>query len=139
MEIKEIKAIQILDSRGNPTVRTFVILEDESIYSSSVPSGASTGKYEAAELRDNDEKSYFGKSILKAVENVNTILNQAFLGINIENPKEIDLKMLDVDDGTENKSRLGANAILSVSQAVIKAAAGVQQIPLWKFINQYYF
>lgn len=138
MKIKEIKAIQIMDSRGNPTVRTFITLENSTIYSSSVPSGASTGKYEAVELRDNSPIRYSGKGITKAVENVNSVINQAATGMDIDDPISIDEKMLALD-GTENKSRLGANAILSVSQAVLKAAAGTQRLPLWKFINQYFF
>src|SRR3989304_7485866 len=106
MKIKEVKAIQILDSRDNPTLQTYIVLEDDSSYFSSVPSGASTGKYEAVELRDNDEKRYFGKGVSKAVENVNTIISQAILSMDVEDPKTMNQKMLELD-GTENKSKLG--------------------------------
>lgn len=137
MRINSIQAIEILDSRGNPTIRTFIRLEDESLHSSSVPSGASTGSHEAVELRDKDEKRYFGLGVQKAMNNVNTFLNDALKNMDVTKPNEIDKKMLEID-GTENKSNIGANAILSVSQAVVKAAAYSQKVPLWDFINQYY-
>lgn len=138
MKITSLKAIEILDSRGNPTIRTFVELEDGSVHSSSVPSGTSTGKYEARELRDEDQARYEGKGVLNAVKNVNTLLNQALTGMDVLNPDLIDKKILELD-GTENKEKLGANVALSVSQAVLKTASCSQHIPLWKFLNQYYF
>lgn len=137
MRITDVKAIEILDSRGNPTVRAFVTLDDGSIHSASVPSGASTGAHEAAELRDDDTTRYKGKGVLKAVDNVNTKIKQAIVGKEAD-PNIIDTIMLELD-GTENKTNLGANAILSVSQAVVRAAAHVSKKPLWEFMNDYYF
>ncbi len=137
MKISSVKAIQILDSRGNPTVRAFIALEDGSIHSSSVPSGASTGSHEAVELRDGDSNFYSGKGVLKAVENVNTKIAEAITGKEAD-PNEIDQIMLDLD-GTENKANLGANAILAVSLATVRAAAHIAGKPLWEFINEYYF
>jgi len=138
VKVKSLKALEILDSRGNPTVRTFVELEDGSMYGSSVPSGASTSSYEAVELRDVDDKRHSGQGVQKAVYNVEIIINKVVAGMEITDPKNIDEAMIEAD-GTGNKSKLGANAILSVSQAVLKAAARSQKMPLWKFINQYYF
>lgn len=137
MKITDIKSIEILDSRGNPTVRTFITLEDGTIHSSSVPSGASTGSHEAAELRDEDKNRYLGKGVQKAVENVNAAIKNVIVGMNVD-PEAIDQRLLDLD-GTENKSRLGANAILSVSQAAVRAAAHIENKPLWRFMNEYYF
>ncbi len=137
MKIKNVKSLQILDSRGNPTLRTFVTLEDGSTHVSSVPSGASTGSHEAVELRDNDNTRYMGKGVLKAVENVNTAIKNAVVGMEAD-PNTVDQIMLELD-GTPNKAKLGANAILSVSQAVVKAAAHVQNKPLWEFMNSYFF
>lgn len=137
MKISEIKAIEILDSRGNPTLRTFVQLENGLIASSSIPSGASTGKHEAVELRDQDPKRYHGKGVLKAIENVNFLAKEV-KGMDTENLAKIDQKMIDLD-GTENKSRYGANAILSISQAVIRALSLLKKQPLWQVINEYYF
>jgi len=137
MKIIDLKAIQILDSRGNPTVRTILTLEDNSTHSSSVPSGASTGSYEAVELRDEDSSKYLGKGVLTAVNNVNTKIKNAILNQDTD-PNTIDDIMLTLD-GTENKANLGANAILSVSQAVVRAAAHSQNKPLWQFMNEYYF
>ena len=137
MKITNIQSLQILDSRGNPTVRTFITLEDGTVHSSSVPSGASTGSHEAVELRDGDKTKYNGLGVTKAVENVNTTIKQAILGLDVD-PNTIDSKMLELD-GTPNKAHLGANAILSVSQAVVKAAAHVANKPLWEFMNSYYF
>lgn len=137
MKITDIVSLQVLDSRGNPTVRTYVTLEDGSKHVSSVPSGASTGSHEAVELRDEDATRYMGKGVQKAVENVNTVIKDALVGIEAD-PNEVDSKMLELD-GTPNKAKLGANAILSVSQAVVKAAAHVKQQPLWQFMNEYYF
>lgn len=138
MKITSIKAIEILDSRGKPTVRSFVTLEDGSTHASSVPSGASTGSHEAVELRDGDTKRHQGQGVLKAVENVNTKIATSITGSNCTDPQKIDEIMIEID-GTENKSNLGANAILSVSQAVVRAAAHTEKKPLWKYINEYYF
>lgn len=138
MKIKDIKAIEILDSRGNPTLRTFITLDDGTNVSSSVPSGASTGSHEAVELRDNDLKRYQGLGVLKAVNNVNEVIAKKLLNLKLDELDKLDKLMLDLD-GTPNRSRLGANAILSVSQALIKALAMSQKKPLWQFINEYYF
>jgi enolase len=119
MKITNVTSLEILDSRGNPTVRTFITLEDGSIHSSSVPSGASTGSHEAVELRDEDKSRYLGKGVLNAVKNVNTTIKDAIVGMGAD-PNAIDGKMLEID-GTPNKAKLGANAILSVSQAIVKA------------------
>lgn len=137
MKIKDINSLEILDSRGNPTVRTYIKLEDETMHVSSVPSGASTGSHEAYELRDQDAKRHRGKGVLKAVENVNTTIKKAIVGTEAD-PNTIDATLLSLD-GTPNKANLGANAILSVSQAVVRAAAHVQGKPLWQFMNEYYF
>ncbi|PIP62822.1 phosphopyruvate hydratase, partial [Candidatus Roizmanbacteria bacterium CG22_combo_CG10-13_8_21_14_all_35_9] len=137
MKIVNIKAIEILDSRGNPTLRTFITLDNGVAACSSVPSGASTGSHEAVELRDNDIKRYGGLGVLKAVNNVNSLIKNSLINQEAD-PKKIDETIIALD-GTENKSRLGANAILSVSQALIKAAALSKKLPLWQFINEYYF
>ncbi len=138
MKIKNISAIQILDSRGNPTIETNVELENGIIEKASVPSGASTGTHEAFELRDNNPEHYEGKGVLKAIENINTKINELLKGQEIENPAEIDQLMID-SDATENKQNLGANAILSVSLATFKAYSKSQNKPLWKTLNEYYF
>ena len=114
--IVEIHAREILDSRGNPTVEVDVELESGARGRAAVPSGASTGAHEAVELRDGDKKRYGGKGVLKAVENINTVLQQAILGHDVTDQEGIDKKMIDLD-GTENKSRLGANALLAISLA----------------------
>lgn len=137
MKITKVVSLEILDSRGNPTVRTIITLEDGTTHASSVPSGASTGSHEAVELRDEDNTRYMGKGVQKAVENVNTVIADAIVGMEVD-PNTIDEKMLELD-GTPNKAKLGANAILSVSQAVVKAAAHSAGQPLWKFMNEYYF
>lgn len=137
MKITDVKALEILDSRGNPTVRTFITLDDGSTHSSSVPSGASTGSHEAVELRDNDSTRYMGKGVQKAVENVNTSIKTAIVGMEAD-PISIDSKLLELD-GTPNKANLGSNAILSVSQAVVRAAAHTENKPLWQFMNSYFF
>jgi len=137
MKIKDIHAREILDSRGNPTIETTVVLENESKAVSAVPSGASVGKYEALELRDNDSSRYNGMGVLKAVANVNEIIKPKILGMEVRNQLEID-KTLIVLDGTENKSKLGANAILSVSQAVCKAAALEENVPLFIHVGHLY-
>lgn len=130
--IEKIHARQIMDSRGNPTVECDVWLDDGTFGRASVPSGASTGSFEALELRDNN-KTYMGKSVFNAVKNVNEIIAPALIGMDASKQSEIDNKMLSLD-GTKNKEKLGANAILSVSLAVAHAAANAQHIPLYKHI-----
>jgi len=132
--IKAITARQILDSRGNPTVEADVILENGIMGRAAVPSGASTGTHEAVELRDGNPKLYNGKSVLNAVNNVEREIAKALVGEHIEDQKNIDHTMIDLD-GTENKSRLGANAILSVSLASAKAAALAKHIPLFAYFG----
>lgn len=134
MKITDIKARQILDSRGNPTVEADVLLEDGTLGRAAVPSGASTGTHEAIELRDGD-KAYGGKSVSKAVANVNGEIRGALLGMEAEDQRAIDAKMIDLD-GTANKGRLGANAILAVSLAVAKAVAQSQKLPLYRYVAQ---
>lgn len=132
--IYHIQARQILDSRGNPTVEVEVYTDTGHVGRAAVPSGASTGTHEAVELRDNDKTQYLGKSVNKAVENVNTILLEGLKGIQIFNQNEIDAKMQEID-GTDNKARLGANAILGVSLACAKAAAEVLSQPLYRYVG----
>lgn len=132
--ILDIHARQILDSRGNPTVEVDVLLEDGSFGRAAVPSGASTGAYEAVELRDGDKSKYLGKGVLKAVEAVNGELTEALLGYDAEDQEEIDSIMIALD-GTDNKSRLGANALLGVSLATAKAAADARGLPLYRYIG----
>ncbi len=134
MEIKSIKAREILDSRGYPTIETDVILSDGSIGRVAVPSGASTGKYEAVERRDKDKNRYQGKGVLQVVHTVNTEIFQKLKGKNAENQEEIDNLLITLD-GTDNKERLGANAILSVSLAVAKASAKSANLPLYRYIG----
>lgn len=134
MLIKDIKSREILDSRGTPTVETEVILENGVKGVASVPSGASTGTNEALELRDGDTHRYFGKGVLKAVKNVNDLIAPALLGLNVFNQNAIDGIMIDLD-GTQNKSVLGANATLSVSLAVAKAAAASMNVPLYHYLG----
>ena len=134
MYIAEIKAREVLDSRGNPTVEVEVILEDGTIGTAIVPSGASKGKYEALELRDGDEKRFWGKGVLKAVENINKIIAPEIIGMSVFKQVEIDKIMIELD-GTENKSNLGANAILAVSLAVADAASAYLGIPLYRYIG----
>jgi len=138
VKIKRIKAIEILDSRGNPTIKSFVELENGLTGSACIPSGASTGTHEAAELRDDNKKRYLGKGVLKAIENVNSNISKKLTGASIENIQDIDLIMIGLD-GTENKTNLGANAILSVSLATARTLAFFSKKPLWKIINEYYF
>lgn len=133
-EITNIKARQILDSRGTPTVEVDVYVDGVLSGRASVPSGASTGAFEAIELRDGDKDYYFGKSVLKAVKNVNEIIAPALLGENVLNQRKIDEKMIALD-GTDNKSVLGANAILGVSLAVAKAGASIKKMPLYKYLG----
>ncbi len=138
MKITHIQAIEVLDSRGNPTVRTFVTLDDGSVGVSSVPSGASTGSHEATELRDQDPKRYQGLGVLNAVNNVNKIIAPKLVNSQSDKLDELDKLMIDLD-GTPNKSKLGANAILSVSQALIKAKAVSERRPIWQIIHDFYF
>ncbi len=133
MKITNIKAREILDSRGNPTVEAEVILEDESVGRASVPSGASTGKFEAAEKRDNDER-YGGLGVKKAVNSIKKSIAPALIGVDVLNQREIDRIMIELD-GTENKSKLGANAILSVSMASAKAASKSLKLPLFRYLG----
>ena len=131
--IKKIHGREILDSRGNPTVEVDVTLENGMFARAEVPSGASTGIYEALELRDGDKKRYLGKGTLKAVANVNDILAKELVGMDASNPDAIDEAMLKID-GTTSKSRLGANAILAVSLAVNKLAAQIAGVPLYRYL-----
>ncbi|NLZ68725.1 MAG: phosphopyruvate hydratase [Spirochaetales bacterium] len=135
--IEMIEAREILDSRGNPTVEVDVILEDGSMGRAAVPSGASTGVHEAVELRDGDKKRFGGKGVLKAVDNVNNIIAPAIEGMDSLDQVAIDRAMIELD-GTPNKARLGANAILGVSMAVARAAADFLGLPLFKYLGAYH-
>jgi len=132
--IIDIHAREILDSRGNPTVEVDVLLEDGSLGRAAVPSGASTGAHEAVELRDGDAARYLGKGVTKALVAVNGEISDTILGLDAEDQRDIDLAMIELD-GTENKARLGANAILGVSLAVAKAAAAARGLPLYSYIG----
>jgi len=132
--ISSTHARQVLDSRGNPTIEVEVILMDDSIGRAMVPSGASTGFHEALELRDNDQKRYRGKGVSKAVENVNTTINEALQKWDAKDQRAIDLALIKLD-GTHNKSRLGANAMLGVSLAVAHAAAASLRMPLYRYLG----
>ena len=132
--ISEIFARQILDSRGNPTVEVDVITDEGAIGRAAVPSGASTGIHEAVELRDGDKKKYLGKGVLKAVGNVNKLIAPELLGYDVADQTGIDGRMIQLD-GTANKSKLGANAILAVSMAVAKAAAEEASLPLYRYVG----
>ncbi|HEX8973895.1 MAG TPA: phosphopyruvate hydratase [Patescibacteria group bacterium] len=134
-KITNIQAREILDSRGNPTVEVEVELSSGAVANAAVPSGASTGKFEALELRDGDEKRYGGLGVLQAVKNVNTVIAKALIGMEASHQLAVDEKMLELD-GTENKSHLGANAILGVSLAVCRAAALEKNMPLYEYINE---
>ena len=134
-EIIDIRAREILDSRGNPTIEAEVELEDGSVGSACVPSGASTGSREALELRDHDPLRYMGKGVLKAVENVNRRIREPLLGLDVENQKDLDQRMIDMD-GTENKGSLGANAILAVSLALASAAAKTKKMELYEYLAE---
>ena len=133
MLIRDIFAREILDSRGNPTIEAEVLAGENIVGRAAVPSGASTGKYEAVELRDQEER-YGGKGVERAVENVNSCLAKAVIGMNVFDQKEID-RALCKADGTENKSNLGANAILGVSMAAARAAAKGLNIPLYRYLG----
>ncbi|HKL14335.1 MAG TPA: phosphopyruvate hydratase [Balneolaceae bacterium] len=132
--IEDISARQILDSRGNPTVEVDVILESGILGRAAVPSGASTGEFEAVELRDGDADYYMGKSVLKAVSNINDIISDELLGFPATMQVDIDQMLIELD-GTKNKGKLGANALLGVSMAVAKAAAMSTGMPLWRYLG----
>ena len=133
--IKEIKSRQIFDSRGNPTVEADVITVNDVRGSAAVPSGASTGKYEAVELRDGDESKYLGKSVFNAVNNINNLISKELVGVSVFDQALIDNLMIELD-GTKNKSNIGANAILAVSLAASKAAASEQGISLFNYLGE---
>src|SRR5260221_8525182 len=132
--IVDVVAREILDSRGNPTIEADVVLESGVSGRAAVPSGASTGTREAIELRDGDSGRYFGKGVLKAVENVNTEICEAIIGLDASEQAFIDRTMIDLD-GSENKGRLGANAILPASCAVAKAAPEESTLPLYRYLG----
>src|ERR1039458_6972012 len=132
--IVDVVAREILDSRGNPTVEADVLLESGVMGRAAVPSGASTGTREAIELRDGDKQRYLGKGVLRAVEHVNTEISEAIMGLDATEQSFIDKILIDLD-GTENKSRLGANAVLAVSMAVAKAAADDCGLPLYRYFG----
>lgn len=133
MKIERVRAIEILDSRGNPTVQAQVKLANGTVASAQVPSGASTGSHEAVELRDGDARRYAGKGARKAVENVNEILGPAVAGLDAADQEMVDRRLIEVD-GSEGKRRLGANAVLAVSCAVARAGSAAPQIPLWRHL-----
>ena len=133
-KIQQIHGREILDSRGNPTVEAEVILEGGVKGRAAVPSGASTGEHEAVELRDGDKKRYLGKGVLKAVENVNGEIADALCGMDAADQRALDRKMIELD-GTENKSRLGANALLAVSMSAARAAASAHHLPLYRYLG----
>jgi enolase len=137
MDIANVEALEVLDSRGNPTIEVSVLLEDGSYGTAIVPSGASTGIHEALEMRDGDKKRYNGKGVLKAVENVNGEMAENLIGMDASEQKDLD-EFLIALDGTKNKSRLGANAILGVSLATAKAAAESHGMPLYRYIGGVY-
>jgi enolase len=133
-KILDVKAREILDSRGNPTVEVDVICDDGSFGRSSVPSGASTGVNEALELRDNDHR-YMGKGVQKAVSNVNTVIKPRLIGMDVTNQRDIDALLISID-ATENKSNIGANAMLGVSLSCLKAAADSKKMPLYRYLGE---
>jgi enolase len=135
--IEYIEAREILDSRGNPTVEVDVVLEDGSMGRAAVPSGASTGEHEAVELRDGDKKRFLGKGVQKAVDNVNNVIAGEIVGLDSLDQVDIDRTMIELD-GTENKGKLGANAILGVSMATARAAADFLGVPLFKYLGSYH-
>lgn len=132
--IKNVHSREILDSRGNPTVEVDVILENNIVARAAVPSGASTGDFEAMELRDNDNKRYMGKGVLTAVNNINNIISRALIGVDVNDQENIDNIMIELD-GTNNKSTLGSNSILGVSMAVCRAGAIINNIPLYEYLS----
>ena len=135
-EIVDIRAREILDSRGNPTVEAEVTLASDSQGCAAVPSGASTGSREAIELRDGDAGRYVGKGVIGAVENVNREIRETLLGMNADDQAKIDTRMIELD-GSDNKGRLGANAILAVSLANAQAAAKDANLPLYRYLDRY--
>ena len=135
MKVADVKAREILDSRGNPTVEVDVILEDGTMGRAAVPSGASTGEREALEMRDNDKKRFGGKGVLNAVKNVNERIKPVIIGMDVFDQYGVDTAMLELD-GTKTKSNLGANAILGVSMATLKAAANEKKLPLYKYVGE---
>jgi len=135
-KITRVHARQVLDSRGNPTVEADVLLESGAFGRAAVPSGASTGEHEALELRDGDKSKYLGKGVLKAVANVNSEIAKAVTGADAADQRALDHKMITLD-GTPTKSRLGANAVLAVSMAAARAAAGAAKQPLYKYLSRY--
>ena len=134
LQIEKIIGREILDSRGNPTVEAEVYLADGTIGRGTAPSGASTGEFEALELRDGDKNRYLGKGVQKAVENINTIINDTITGMDASNIYAVDKAMIDAD-GTKGKTKLGANAILAVSIATARAASIALDIPLYRFLG----
>src|SRR6195256_4550582 len=135
-KITKVRARQVIDSRGNPTVEADVILEGGALGRAAVPSGASTGEHEALELRDGDKSRYLGKGVLKAVANANTEIAKSIAGLDAADQRALDHKMISLD-GTPTKSRLGANAILAVSMASARAAAVALKQPLYKYLSRY--
>ena len=134
LEIEKVVGREILDSRGNPTVEAEVTLADGTVARGTAPSGASTGEFEALELRDGDKSRYLGKGVTKAVENINTIINDTITGMDASDIYAVDKAMIEAD-GTKDKSKLGANAILAVSIATCRAAAASLDIPLYRFLG----
>ena len=132
--IEDIVARQIIDSRGNPTVEVDVILDTGNMGRAAVPSGASTGEFEAVELRDGDAEVFLGRGVAQAVENVNAIIAEELQGLPVFNQTELDALLVELD-GTPNKAKLGANAILGVSIALAKAAANEVELPLWRYVG----
>lgn len=132
--IEKVVGREILDSRGNPTVEAEIYLADGTVARGTAPSGASTGEFEALELRDGDKSRYGGKGVTKAVENINTVINDAIVGIDACDTYAVDKAMIDAD-GTKDKSKLGANAILAVSIAAARAATTSLEIPLYRFLG----
>ena len=134
LEIEKVIGREIIDSRGNPTVEAEVFLADGTSARGAAPSGASTGEFEALELRDKDKNRFGGKGVLKAVENINTVINEVLCGMDASDIYGVDRAMIEAD-GTKDKSKLGANAILAVSIACARAAASSQGIPLYRFLG----
>ena len=133
--IKDVRGREIMDSRGNPTVEADIVLDSGALGRAAVPSGASTGSREAVELRDGDAKRYGGKGVLKAVEHVNTVLRRALIGRDARDQAGIDATLIELD-GSDNKARLGANALLAVSLATAHAAARAAGQPLYRYLGQ---
>ena len=134
LEIEKVIGREIMDSRGNPTVEAEVTLIDGTVGRGTAPSGASTGEFEALELRDGDKARYLGKGVLKAVENINTKISEAIVGLDASDIYAVDKAMIEAD-GTKDKSNLGANAILAVSIATARAASLALEIPLYRFLG----